>query len=229
MRVRGASPARRYEEDNLSTAVVYESVDPREVAARLEELVRTDVCSPSPLAYSISGVAEHRSAGREIASQFVHAALGGPMLGLLTVDFELPAMRSAWLRVQIGRLGRVSYCGPLTFLASIDRAVPEDVGFEKRKALVVAPRFTGGVTAQQLAAVAGLADRVDRVLIPKIILGSGTLELAPTFRLGPADGRTWLLIRTLPTLKMHLRGSSGSTNAGEFLQIVTQIEVAILG
>jgi hypothetical protein len=211
----------------VTLEVFYRTTDPNIVVPKLEQLVRADVGALSPLNYSVTGVAEKKSATREYMSQFALGLVGGAMPGLLTIEFELPANRMAWLRVTAGHTRDLTYCGPMTYLLSVDRPIGGEVGFEKRKALVVAPKFTGGPDAGKLNAVPGLADRVDKVLVPKIIVGMGSLELKPVFRLVPSSEGTRLLIRTLPLVKMHFNSVSGSTNAGEVLKICAAIEAAL--
>jgi hypothetical protein len=214
-------------EDPMSTDVIYKTTDPRAVATQIELLVRTDVGALSPLEYSVSGVAQKQSAAKAFLDQVGLQLIGGRMPGLITLEFELPARRSAWLTVSAGHNRDASYCGSLAFLVAIDRQLTGEVEFEKRKAVVKAPRFKGGPEAEKLNAVPGLTKRIDKILVAKNLVGMGTLEIKPSFRLVPAEKCTWLAIRTLPTFHTHLMSVSGSTNAGEVLKIADEIEVAL--
>lgn len=211
----------------MSFEVFYRTTDPNIVVPKLEQLVRADVGALSPLNYSVIGVAEKKPATKEFMSQFALGLVGGAMPGLLTIEFELPASRIAWLRLTAGHTRDLTYCGPMTYLLSVDRPIDAEVGFEKRKALILAARFTGGPDADKLNAVPGLADRVDKVLVAKIMVGMGTVETKPVFRLVPSSEGTRLLIRTLPIVKTHFKSVSGSTNAGEVLKICAAIEAAL--
>ena len=150
----------------MSLEVFIRSTDPSVVVPRLEQLVRADVGALSPLSYSVIGVADKKSKSDEVLSQVALGLFGGPMPGFLTVEFDLPADRIAWLRLSAGHAPGVTYCGPLTYLFSVDRPLAAEVGFQRRKALVLPPKFTGGPDADKLNAVPGLAGRVDKPSLP---------------------------------------------------------------
>jgi hypothetical protein len=211
----------------MSFEVFYRSTDLNVVVPKLEQLVRADVGALSPLNFSVMGVTPRKSAAQEFMSQFALGLMGGPMPGLLTMEFELPASRQAWLRLSAGHTRDLTYCGPLTYLMSIDRPIAAEVGFERRKALVVAPKFTGGPDAEKLNAVPGLAARVDKALVDKIQVGMSLIEVKPVFRLSQSSGGARFLIHTLPIVKTHMFSVTGSTNAGEILKICAAIEAAL--
>jgi hypothetical protein len=206
--------------------VFYKTHDPDSGAAQLEALVRADVGSLEPVPYRIVGAAGGTSQHTSLSDMALRA-FGGSPASLYSVEFQLPGHRRAVLYASMMRNADWAYCGSLAYSIQISRRPASEISFEKRKAVVVGPRFAGDEAAEKLNRVSGLAGRTDKVLETSMFVAMATLRQTPLLRIVPDEAGAWLLIRTLPVVKMGLKTRSATTNAGTILQIAGDIESAL--
>lgn len=206
--------------------VFFKTHDPVAGARQMEELVRADLACSSPVPYGIFGV-QGAASKHPALSDYALRALGGRPTSLYSIEFELPGQRRALLLASMMRNADWAYCGSLAYSVLINRRIPQEIGFEKRKAVVIGPHFVGGEAAEKLNRVPGLTGRTNKILEESMFVATALLKQPPILRLSPADEGTWLLIRTLPVVKMGMRSRTATTNAGKVLQLAADIEAAL--
>ncbi len=205
--------------------LVYGNQDPAKLAASVEEIVRKDTGSATPLPYRLLDTTDGAATAASVLADIGHALGSGQMTPLLTVELDLPGAGQATLQARLIRQGVGAYCGALTYVFRLTKPVTGEVGFEEHKTFGT-PKFTGDPTAAaRLNAAKDLAKRTDKVLRSETEMGSITVKNPRLFRLAPADGGSLLVLGTLPRLTSM--GMSATTDAREVLDIAAAVEAAL--
>jgi hypothetical protein len=195
------------------------------IAASVEEIVRKDVGSPTPLVYRILDATGGSATVGSVLVDIGNLLGSGQTTPLLTVELDIPGGRPATLQAQVIRQGVGGHTGPLVFVFRLAKAAAGEVGFEEHKSFGT-PKFTGDpATAARLNGVKDLAKRTDKVLRSEAEMGSVKVKAPRVFRLVPADGGSTLVLGTLPRLTSM--GMSATTDAREILEIATAVEGAL--
>jgi len=205
--------------------LVYGNQQPDKLAAGVEEIVRKDTGSATPLPYRLLDVATGKATVGSVLVDIGHALGSGQTAPLLTVELDLPSAQPATLQAQLIRQGIGAYCGPLVYVFRLAKAVAGEVGFEEHKSFET-PKFTGEAgLAGRLNGAKDLAMRVDKVLRSETDMGSIKVKAPRVFRLAPADGGAVLVLETLP--RVTSMGMSATTDAREILDIAAAVDAAI--
>src|SRR4051812_32103440 len=141
----------------MPNSLVYRTHDPARVGELLEERVRADVGSATPLPYEVRdtrGVEE--GAVMDIGRMLIHSNLNDP---IATVALTLPWHRSATLTVAATRYAISTLCAFLAFDIELGREAAEPVSFANKR--FVGSLDAGNALADRLNAVGGLGKRVD--------------------------------------------------------------------
>ena len=142
-----------------------------DLAPPIEQVVRDDVDSTTPLPYAFVDDPEVASRARGSQGDWRHRiGLGWTTVG--TIRFDLPWPMDASLTVQLVQFGSGTYVGSLRCAIAVDRSLDADVVFERDRRRA-GPAFVGGTAASRLNAVPDLARRVAAVLREEFM--SGTL------------------------------------------------------
>jgi hypothetical protein len=205
--------------------LVYGNQDPAKLAAGVEEIVRKDVGSATPLQYRILEQAAGTATVGSVLVDIGHALGSGATTPLLMVELDLPGAMPATLQAQLIRQGVGAYCGALVFAFRSAKPVAGEVGFEEHKSFGT-PKFTGDpAAAARLNGAKDLARRTDKVLRSESEMGSIKVKVPRTFSLVPSDGGSLLVLGTLPRLTSM--GMSATTDAREVLEVAAAVGAAL--
>jgi hypothetical protein len=205
--------------------LVYGNQDPQKLAAGVEEVVRKDTGSSTPLTYRIVDAAGGSATVGSVLVDVGHALGGGEVTPLLVMELDLPGARPSTLRATLVRQGVGAYCGSLLYLFRLAKPVGGEVGFEAHKSFGT-PKFTGDAdAAAHLNGAKDLAKKADKVLRSEADMGSVKVKLPRTFSLAPADGGSMLVLGTLPRLTSM--GMSATTDAKDVLEIADLVDRAL--
>jgi hypothetical protein len=205
--------------------LVYGNQDPAKLGAGVEEIVRKDVGSSTPLTYRLLDVATGKATIGSVMTDIGSALGSGPSTPLLTVELDLPGPMGGALQAQLIRQGVGAYCGGLVFAFRLAKPVAGEVGFEEHKSFGT-PKFTGDpATAARLNGAKDLAKRADKVLRGETEMGAVQVRTGRVFRLAPADGGSVLVLGSLPRLTSL--GMGATTDAKDVLELAAMVNAAI--
>jgi hypothetical protein len=205
--------------------LVYGNQDPDKLAAGVEEIVRKDIGSPTPLPYRTLDAATGTATIGSVLVDIGHALGSGTITPLLTVEVDLPGPMPGTLQAQLIRQGVGAYCGALLFAFRSTKTVAGEVGFEEPKSFGT-PKFTGDPgAAARLNGSKDLAKRTNKVLRSESEMGSIKVKVARTFRVTPTDGGSLLVFGSLPRLTSL--GMSATTDAREILEVAAAVAAAL--
>jgi hypothetical protein len=205
--------------------LVFGNQQPEKLAASVEEIVRKDIGSATPLPYRLLDVVTGSATVGSVLVDIGHVLGSGQTAPLLTVELDLPGPQPATLQAQVLRQGVGGYCGSLVFVFRLAKPVAGEVGFEEHKSFGT-PKFTGDAgAAARLNAAKDLAKRADKVLRSETDMGSIKVKVPRVFRLTPADGGSVLVLGTLPRLTSM--GMSATTDAREIVDIAAAVGAAL--
>jgi hypothetical protein len=205
--------------------LVFGNQQPDKLAAGVEEIVRKDVGSATPLPYRLLDVANGSATVGSVLVDIGNVLGSGQTAPLLTVELDLPGAQPATLQAQLIRQGIGAYCGPLVYVFRLAKPVAGEVGLEEHKSFGT-PRFTGDAdAAARLNAAKDLAKRTDKVLRSETEMGAIKLRVPRVFRLAPAEGGSVLVLGSLP--RITSMGMSATTDAHEIIDIASTVETAL--
>ena len=194
-----------------------------DLAPPIEQVVRADVGSTTPLAYAFVDDPEVASAGEDDTGDWRHRlGLGWTPVG--TIRSPLPWPLDASLTVRLVQFGLETYVGSLRYAMDLDRDLDANVTFERDKHRG-GPTFVGGTAASRLNATPDLAKRVAAVLREEFM--SGTLWVrgagcGMTLNQGEQESTIdlWTYARN------DLFGRNATSEAGKVLELARVIREA---
>lgn len=205
--------------------LIFGNQQPDKISASVEEIVRKDTGSSTPVPYRMLDVTGGSATVGSVLVDIGHVLGSGQTTPLLALEFDLPGGRPATLQAQVLRQGVGGYCGSLVFVFRLAKPLAGEVGFEEHKSFGT-PKFTGdAAAAARLNGVKDLAKRADKVLRGEAEMGSVKVKVPRVFRLTPAEGGSTLVLGTLPRLTSM--GMSATTDAKEILEIAVAVEAAL--
>jgi hypothetical protein len=205
--------------------LVYGNQQPEKLAAGVEEIVRKDTGSATPLPYRMLDVAAGKATVGSVLIDIGNVLGSGQVSPLLTVELDLPSASPATLQAQLIRQGVGAYCGSLVFVFRLPKACAGDVSIEEHKSFGT-PRFTGEpMGAARLNGVKDLAKRADKVLRSETEMGSIKVKIPRVFRLSQAPTGSVLVFGTLPRLTSM--GMGATTDAREIIDLAAAVEAAL--
>jgi hypothetical protein len=205
--------------------LVYGNQDPAKIAASVEEIVRKDVGSASPLTYRTVDVIDNKATVMSVLADIGSLFGGGGTNTLLVVELDIPGATPGVLAAQILRQGVGAITGGLRWTFPLAKPVAGEVGIEGHKSFGT-PKFTGDAAAAgRLNNAKDLAKKVDKALRTESEMGAVKVTAGRTFSVAPAAGGSTLVIGSLPRLTSM--GMSATTDAKDILDIVASIQAAL--
>ncbi len=205
--------------------LVYGNQQPAKLAAGVEEIVRKDVGSSTPLPCRALDVAAGSASFGSVLVDVANVLGSGATTTLLTLEIDLPAAHPATLRAHVIRQGVGAYCGSLLYAIQLGKPVAGEVGIEDHKSFGT-PKLTGNPDAAgRLNTIKDLAKRIDKVLRTETDMGSIKVRGPRLFSVRPGDAGAVLVLGTLPRLTSM--GMSATTDAREVLEIAAAIDAAL--
>jgi hypothetical protein len=205
--------------------LLYGNQQAEKIGPQVEEKVRKETGSASPVAYSVeSGEAGSTSAG-SVLGDVARGLFGGKTNTLFTLVFDIATPRAAQLRTTVIRQGVGAYVGSLLYSTRLSKPVKSEVSLEPPKTFG-SSKFIGDADAgAKLNAKGDIAKRVGKFARTKTEMGSITVEMARLFKIVPQDAGSLLIVNTLP--RMTSMGMDAAIDAKDFFEIAAMIEAAL--
>jgi len=205
--------------------LLYANQQAEKIGPQIEEKVRKETGSTSPVAYMIeSGEAGSTTVG-SVLGDIARGLFGGKTNTLFTLVFDIATPRAAQLRATVIRQGVGAYVGSLLYSTTLSKTVKSEVSLEPPKTFG-SPKFIGDADAiTKLNAKGDIAKRVGKFARTKTEMGSITVEMARLFKIVPQDSGSLLIVNTLP--RMTAMGMDAAIDAKEFFEIAAMIEAAL--
>ena len=205
--------------------LLYANQQAEKIGPQVEEKVRKETGSTSPVAYTIeSGEAGSTTVGL-VLGDVARGLFGGKTNTLFTLVFNIATPRAAQLRATVIRQGVGAYVGSLLYSTTLSKTVKSEVSLEPPKTFG-SPKFIGDADAiTKLNAKDDIAKRVGKFARTKTEMGSITVEMARLFKIVPQDSGSLLIVNTLP--RMTSMGMDAAIDAKEFFEIAAMIEAAL--
>ncbi|MBI3509573.1 MAG: hypothetical protein HY064_02845 [Bacteroidetes bacterium] len=204
--------------------LTYSKQKSEDVAPRVEEIIRKDLNSSSPLIYSLAESGIQAGALESIAKTAANFIFGGNETVLFRMKFDIATPKPITLEVNVNRQGIGSHVGSITFSAFINKMITAEVALEAPK-FFGSSKFTGDATvASKLNGNKNLLKAADKFARVQSDIGGG-LKMDRYFRLIPAANGTHIVVITLP--RATSMGMSATTDANDFFGIVEMIDAAL--
>ena len=195
-----------------------------DLAPEIEEVVRHDVGSASPLPYALMEDPDVAAGPASTQVDWRHrVGLGWTPVG--RIRFDLPWPLGASLTVHLVQFGRATYVGSLRYAIELDRILDANVTFERDRDRG-GPTFVGGTAASRLNATPDLATKVAAIL--RDTFTSGTLWVKGEgcgLTLRPREAGSMLDMWTYG--RNDLLGRNATSEAGRLLEIARVIRDTI--
>lgn len=205
--------------------LIYGNQHAEKIGPQVEEKVRKETGSTSPVAYTIeSGEAGSTTVG-SVLGDVARGLFGGKMNTLFTLVFDIATPRAAQLRATVIRQGVGAYVGSLLYSTKLSKTVKSEVSLEPPKTFGSSKFIGDADTIMKLNAKGDIAKRVGKFARTKTEMGSITVEMVRLFKIVPQDSGSLLIVNTLP--RMTSMGMDAAIDAKEFFEIAAMIEAAL--
>jgi hypothetical protein len=206
--------------------LAYSTQAPEKVGPRVEELLRTELGSPAPIAYQVEeGDAGKTTAGAVLKEALALLLVGKQAVPLFTIHFDLAAPRPATLSVQMDRQGIGCHAGPLLYTTRLAKPVPGEVSLEDLKTFGSSQFVGDPQAAAKLNADKTLVKRVNKFARTTGNSGGVELKVPRLFKLVPDGAGSMLVAATLP--RPFMLGFKVSMDAKELFEIAGLVESAL--
>jgi hypothetical protein len=205
--------------------LLYANQQAEKIGPQVEEKVRKETGSTSPVAYTIeSGEAGSTTVGL-VLGDVARGLFGGKTNTLFTLVFDIATPRAAQLRATVIRQGVGAYIGSLLYSTQLSKTVKSEVSLEPPKTFGLSKFIGDADTITKLNAKGDIAKRIGKFARTKTEMGSITVEMARLFKIVPQDSGSLLIVNTLP--RMTAMGMDAAIDAKEFFEIAAMIEAAL--
>jgi hypothetical protein len=203
--------------------LAYATQKPEEIAHTVEEMLRKEINSSSPIPYTIEDAgAEKTTVGKVLKDAAELLFIGKEEEALFTMAFDISQPRPATLRVHLNRQGIGCHGGQLLYTTKLSKPVAGEVFLEEPKFLV-GSKFGGDPdAAKKLNSNKDLLKRAPKLARTESNVGGLDIEIPLFFRIVPDEQGSMLVINTLP--KMVAMGFSASLDAKEFFEVAALVE-----
>jgi len=205
--------------------LAYTSQDAETIGPKVEEKVREEIGTSSPLPYQVemgeAGTATFTSFLSDIGS----ALVGGADKTLLRLHFDLPEPRPTHLQINVNRQGVGSHVGLLVYSTLLSKSVSSEISLEEPK-FFGKSKFTGDAEeCEKLNANGDLVKRANDFARTESQSGGLSLKMKRSCKIVPHENGSMLVIGTLPRpVKM---GFGAAIDAKDFFEIASMIEKSL--
>jgi hypothetical protein len=201
----------------------YVTQDAEKVSSKIEELVRKDLGSSSPLIYSISQEGQTGVSASSLLTDIGRGLFGGKTKTLFDMGFELNQPRKADININVCRQGIGCYVGTIGFFTKLNKPVNSTVALEDPK-MFGSSKFAGDENAS--AKLNGNKDLLKLAAkLSRVKSDVGQTKMDRYFKIEPSEGGSNLIVITLP--RATSMGMSATTDAADFFEIADMIEKAL--
>ncbi len=205
--------------------LAYGTQQQQKVVPQVEEKLRKEVGSPSPIAYQVQDSGTAATSVGTVLSDVAHSLVGGHANTLFTITFDLSTPHPAKLQVNVDRQGVGCHVGMLLYSAKLSNPVKGEVTLEGPKFLGSC-KFTGDAeTAAKLNAKGDLLKRLGKLARTESEIGGMTLKQERMVKVTPHEQGSLVMLSTLP--RPTSMGMDATLDAKEFLELVRLIEKAL--
>ncbi len=206
--------------------LAYSSQNVEKVSANIEEILRKDLESSSPIPFTVS---QPEAAKENMLSSFANAlslaVFGGKEKTLFNLFFELNDPRPVSLMINVSKAGLAgSHAGALVFTTKLSKTVGGTVTMEGPKTFG-SSKFTGDSAAiAKLNGNKELLKLADKFARTKTDVAGG-LKMERYVNIEPSENGSVLTIATLP--RAYSMGLKATTDAKDFFTIASLVEQSL--
>ncbi|MBV9241040.1 MAG: hypothetical protein JO314_03440 [Acidobacteria bacterium] len=202
--------------------LAYTSQDPIYVGQKIEEKIREEIGSSTPLPYTVEqGDAASVSAG-SFLKDIGKGLIGGSADVLFYLNFEFPGQRPATLQVAVNRQGVGSHAGLCMYNAKIAKPVPGETSLDDPK-FFGKSKFSGdGATAEKLNSNGDLIKIANGLARLEGESGGMGLKIKRCCRVVPDGEGGNLIVATLP--RPTKMGMSAAVDVQDFFHLAQLVE-----
>ncbi|MFH0798887.1 MAG: hypothetical protein V2A66_01755 [Pseudomonadota bacterium] len=206
--------------------LAYSSQKPEEVASKVEELLRKELNSQSPIQYQIEDEGASRTSLGSILKESAGLLLGGrEEVKLFTIVFNITQPRPITLRVHLNKQGIGCHAGSLLYTSNISKPVSGEASLEEPK-MLGASKFKGATdVAEKLNGNKDLLKLCGKFARTEGNSGGIKLTVPRICKVVPAGAGTMLVINTLP--RPTSMGFGAAMDAKDFFSIAELVEKAL--
>ncbi|MBV9215260.1 MAG: hypothetical protein JO053_03705 [Acidobacteria bacterium] len=201
--------------------LAYTSQDPAYVGPKIEEKIREEVGSSTPLPYTVEqGDAATASVG-SFLKDIGKGLIGGNSDVLFYLNFDFPGQRPATLQVAVNRQGVGSHAGLLMYNGKINKPA-EEAALDDPK-FFGKSKFSGdGATCDKLNANGDLIKAANNLARLEGESGGIGLKIKRCCRVVPDGDGANLVVATLP--RPTKMGMSAAVDVKEFFALAQMVE-----
>lgn len=202
--------------------LAYSTQDIEKVGTKVEEILRKDLGSDLPVAYTVK---DHNAPKENLLGSMIKnlptVLFGGKETVLYTLMFNIDKPRPIEIHMQINKQGIGCHAGSILFVTHINKTVAGNVTMEGPK-MFGSSKFIGDTTASaKLNSNKELVKLTEKFARTKTDVAGG-LKMDRHVLIEPAENGSLLIIVTLP--RATSMGMGATTDAKDFFTIASLVE-----
>jgi hypothetical protein len=204
--------------------LAYSTQDIDKIGSKAEEILRGDLGSDQPLAYTVNQPdAPKENIAASVAKAFSLALFGGKENILCNLLFNITAPRQLTVIITMNKMGIGCHAGSIVFITPLSKTTGSTVSMEGPK-VFGSSKFTGGDSATRLNNNKELVKLTEKFARTKSDVGGG-LKMERYVNIEPSETGSVLTIVTLP--RAYSMGMKATTDAKDFITIASLIEQSL--
>jgi hypothetical protein len=205
--------------------LAYTSHDVAEIGQKVEEKIREEVGSQSPIPYQVEGGDAGEMSAGKFFGDIASGLLGGKSEVLVNLHFDFVEPRPAHLRLSMNRQGIGSHAGLLLYSTPLSKAVGGEIYLEDPK-FFGKSKFKGDPAAERLNGNGDLVKLANELAKTESQSGGLTLKIKRFCKILPGEnGGSQLVVATLP--RPTKMGFSAAVSAPEFFELAQMVEATL--
>lgn len=200
--------------------LAYGSQDKQNVASKVEELLRKELSSPTPVVYEVEDEGAGETGAGSMLKDARVALFRGSVTRLFTLHFHLMQPRTADLDVHLNRQGVGCYAGSLIYSVVLSKSLGGEVSLGDDG------KFLGDAAGvSRLNARKDLLKKCGAFAMTHGGLTGFEVKVPRYLHIAPHEKGAQIVVATLPRSKSM--GFGASLGSKEFFEMVNEIETAL--
>ncbi len=201
--------------------LAYSTQDLEKVGSKVEEILRQDLESSSPLIYSVNVPdAPKENMALAFTKALSVAIFGGREKLLCNFLYSISSPRPVDIVINMNKMGVGCHAGSTVFTTTLSKKVDAPVEMEGPKTFG-SSKFKGGSSAEKLNSSKELLKLAEKFARTKSDVGGG-MKMDRYVKIEPTENGSTLTIATLP--RAYSMGMKSTTDAKDFIAIASLME-----
>jgi hypothetical protein len=210
----------RSQQRDVMNNLSYMGQDGRQIAPKVEELLRKELAAEGTIAYTVKSDGETGITAKSVLSDVSASLFGGKITPVLGIHFDIAQPRPTHLNVYMMRKGLGCVAGSLEYSTALNKRLAGEV------VLGDDGKFTGNAdAASKLNAKKDLLKKCGAFAMREGGLAGSEIKIQRMLKIRPQEGGAQIVAVTLPRSKSM--GFSASLGSKEFLEIVGLLEATL--